>query len=139
MSRTLTLEGDVNAVDTRVVLTAQGSVAAPSLVVPAGMTKIKSIIAAAATDNQADDGSVVFLLRLGGNAVMNGESVIVIGGAGGQLVQAGADAAPSDMTPFVLEDADIEVRPSDTISVSAEMAGVDPGDSTFGVTIVFGQ
>lgn len=139
MSRTLTLEGEVNAVDTRVVLTAQGSVAAPSLVVPAGMTKIKSIIAAAATDNQADDGSVVFLLRLGGNAVMNGESVIVIGGAGGQLVQAGADAAPSDMTPFVLEDADIEVRPSDTISVSAEMAGVDPGDSTFGVTIVFGQ
>lgn len=139
MSRTLTIEGDVNAVDTRVVLTAQGSVAAPSLVVPAGMTKIKSIIAAAATDNQADDGSVVFLLRLGGNAVMNGESVIVIGGAGGQLVQAGADAAPSDMTPFVLEDADIEVRPSDTISVSAEMAGVDPGDSTFGVTIVFGQ
>lgn len=139
MSRTLTLEGDVNAVDSRVTLTAQGSVAAPSLVVPAGMTKIKSIIAAAATDNLADDGSVVFLLRLGGNAVMNGESVIVIGGAGGQLVQSGSDAAPSKMTPFVLDDADIEVRPSDTISVAAEMAGVDPGDSTFGVTIVFGQ
>lgn len=139
MSRTLTLEGDVNAVDTRVVLTAQGSVAAPSLVVPAGMTKIKSIIAAGATDNQADDGAIVFLLRLGGNAVMNGESVIVFGGAGGQLVQSGSDAAPSDMVPFVLDDADIEVRASDTISIAAEMAGVDPGDATVAVTVVFGQ
>lgn len=138
MSRTLTVEGDVNAVDTRVTLTAQGSVSAPSLVVPAGMTKIKSIIAAASTDNQADDGAVVFLLRLGGNAVMNGESVLVIGGAGGQLVQAGADAAPSVMTPYVIDDADIEVRPSDTISIAAEMAGVDPGDSTFSVTLVYG-
>lgn len=139
MSRTLTLEGDVNAVDTRVVLTAQGSVAAPSLVVPAGMTKIKSIVAAASTDNQADDGAVVFILRLGGNAVMNGESSIIFGGAGGQTVQAGSDAAPTDMTPFVLDDADIEVRPSDTISVAAEMAGVDPGDATVAVTVVFGQ
>lgn len=139
MSRTLTLEGDVNAVDTRVVLTAQGSVAAPSLVVPAGMTKIKSIVAAAATDNQADDGAVVFILRLGGNAVMNGESSIIFGGAGGQTVQAGSDATPTDMTPFVLDDADIEVRPSDTISVAAEMAGVDPGDATVAVTVVFGQ
>lgn len=139
MSRTLTVEGDVNAVDTRVNLTAQGSVSAPSLVVPAGMTKIKSIIAAAASDNQADDGSVCFLVRLGGNAVMNGESAIFIGAAGGQLVQAGADAAPSRMNSFVLEDADIEVRPSDTISISAEMCGVDPGDSTIGVTVVFGQ
>lgn len=139
MSRTLTLEGDVNAVDTRVVLTAQGSVSAPSLVVPSGMTKIKSIICAAATDNQADDGAVVFLLRLGGNAVMNGESTIFFGGAGGQTVQSGSDAAPTDMTPFVLDDADIEVRASDTISVAAEMAGIDPGDATVMVTVVFGQ
>lgn len=139
MSRTLTVEGDVNAVDTRVTLTACGSVSAPSLVVPAGMTKIKSIIAAASTDNQADDGAVVFMVRLGGNAVQNGESVIIFGGAGGQLVQSGADAAPSDMIPFVLDDADIEVRPSDTISISAEMAGIDPGDATVAVTVVFGS
>lgn len=139
MSRTLTLEGDVNAVDTRVMLTAQGSVTAPSLVVPSGMKKIKSIAIAAATDNQADDGAVAFMLRLGGNAVMNGESTIFFGGAGGQTVQAGSDAAPSVMTPFVLEDADIEVRPSDTISVAAEMAGVDPGDSTICVTLIFSE
>lgn len=137
--RTLTVEGDINAVDTRVTLTAQGSVGAPSLVVPAGMTKIKSVIVAAASDNQADDGAVVYLLRLGGNAVQNGESVLIFGGSGGQLVQAGSDAAPSVMTPFVLDEAEIEVRPSDTISISGEMAGVDPGDSTFVVTVVFGQ
>lgn len=138
MSRTLTLEGDVNAVDVRVPLTAQGSVGAPSLVVPNGMTKIRAIYAAAATDNQADDGAVVFFLRLGGNAVMNGESVLMFAGGGGQLVQAGSDAAPSDMIPFVLDDLDIEVRASDTIAVSCEMAGIDPGDATVGVTVVFG-
>lgn len=139
MSRTLTLEGDVNAVDTRVTLTAQGSVTAPSLVVPKGTTKIKSITVAGATDNAADDGAVVFFLRIGGNAVKNGESAIMFGGNGGQTVQAGSDAAPSVMTPFVLEDADIDVRDSDTISIACEMAGVDPGDATVAVTLVFGS
>ena len=137
MSRTLTVEGDVNAVDTRVLLTAQGSVTAPSLVVPAGMSKIKSIVATFAADNLADDGAVVFLLRLGGNAVLNGESVIVCGGLGGQLPQTGSDVAPSVGYPFVLQDVDIEVRPSDTISIAAEIAGVDPGDTTVAVTLIY--
>lgn len=138
MSRTITLEGDVNAVDTLVRLTAQGSVTAPSLVVPAEMTKIKSIIIAGAADNAAA-GSVVHFLRLGGNAVLNGEQQIMFMGTGGQAPQAGSDQAPSNMTPFVVEDADIDVRPSDTIDVAAEMAGADVGDSTVCVTIVYGK
>lgn len=139
MARTLTVEGDVNAVDTRVLLTSQGSVTAPSLVVPAGMTKIKKIVVAASHDGAADDGSALWFIRLGGNAVLNGEQVIVVGAGGNQTVQAGSDAAPNVMMPFVISDADIEVRPSDTITVAAEFAGVDIGDTAVVVTLVYGS
>lgn len=139
MTRTLTVEGDVNAVDTRVLLTAQGSVTAPSLVVPSGMNKIKKIVAAASHDGAADDGSALFFLRLGGNAVLNGEQVIVFGAAGNQSVQSGSDAAPNVMVPFILMDTDIDVRPSDTITVAAEFAGVDIGDTAIAVTLVYGK
>lgn len=137
MSRTITVEGDVNAVDTLVRLTAQGSVAAPSLVVPAGMTKIKSIVAAAGADNAAA-GSVVYFVRLGGNAVLGGEQQIMIGGTGGQAPQAGSDQAPNIMPAFVMDELDIDVRATDTIDISAEMAGADVGDTTVSVTVVYG-
>ena len=139
MSRTITVEGDVNAVDTRVLLTAQGSVATPSLVVPSGMTKIKKIIAVASIDGLADDGGVNFILRLGGSAVLGGEQTIVHHGAGCQTVQSGSDAAPSIGQPFILDDVDIDVSPSDVISIAAEMAGVDPGDAAVAVTLVYGK
>lgn len=139
MSRTITVEGDVNTVDSRTLLSAQGSVTAPSLVIPAGMTKIKKIIAAASHDGAADDGGALFFLRLGGSAVLNGEQTIVFGGAGNQTVQSGSDAAPNVMVPFVLDDVDIDVRPSDTISVAAEFAGVDIGDTAVVITMVYGQ
>ena len=139
MSRTITVEGDINAADTRTLLTAQGSVTAPSLVVPAGMTKIKKLIAAASHDGAADDGQAIFFVRLGGNAVLNGEQVIMFGGAGNQTVQSGSDAAPNVMMPFVLQDTDIDVRPSDTISIAAEFAGVDIGDTAVVVTLVYGK
>lgn len=137
MSRTLTVEGDVNAVDTRTTLTAQGSVTAPSLVVPSGMKRITKIISTGAADGLADDGSVAFLLRLGGAGVLGGEQVIVFGGLGNQTVQAGSDAAPSIGIPFALDDVDIAVSPSDTISIAVEAAGVDPGDTAVAVTVVF--
>lgn len=139
MSRTITVEADVDAVDTLVRMTAQGSVTAPSLVVPSGMKKIKTIIVAAAIDALADNGAVAFFLRLGGNAVLNGEQTIMFAGAGCQTVQAGSDAAPSVMMPFVLEDVDIAVSASDSIQIAAEMAGVDPGDSTVAVTLVYAK
>ena len=138
MSRTLTLEGDANSVDTRVLLTTQGSVTAPSTVVPSGMTKIKKMYAAIGSDNAAAGGVVAFV-RLGGNAVLNGEQAIMFGSTGGQTPQTGSDQEPSYMTPFVLEDADIDVRPSDTLSIAAEIAGADPGDTTIAVTVVFGK
>lgn len=139
MSRTITVVGDVNAVDTRTLLTSQGSVTAPSLVVPAGMTKIKKIIATVGADGLADNGSACMFLRLGGSAVLNGEQTLFFAGAGSQTVQAGSDAAPFLGDPFVIEDADIDVRPSDTISIAAEMAGVDVGDTSVGVTLVYGK
>lgn len=139
MSRTLTLESDINAVDTRVLMTAQGSVASPTLVVPAGMTKIKQLIFAASHDGAADDGAALWFIRLGGAAVLNGESNIVVGAGGNQTVQSGSDAAPNVMLPFVLDDVDIDVRASDTISVSGEFAGVDIGDTAVVLTIVYGK
>lgn len=138
MAKTLTLEGDVNSVDTLVRLTSQGSVSAPSLIVPAGQTRITAVHCAMSADHLAA-GSVTGFLRIGGNAVLNGEQQIMIGGAGGQLPQAGSDQSPSFMTPFRLENADIEVRPGDTVDISAEMAGADVGDTTFVVTLVFGE
>jgi len=138
MSRTLTVEGDVNAVDTRTLLTTQGSVTAPSLVVPAGMKKIDRIVAVAAADGLAA-GEVVYFLRLNGGAVKNGEQTIMFGGDGSIAVQAGSDAAPSVGIPFVLNDVDIEVLPSEVITIAAEAAGVDVGDSTIAVTIIFAK
>lgn len=137
MSKTLTLRGAVDAPDVRNVLTSGADETAPSLVVPRGSTMIKSISAVAAHDGGADDGSAVWFLRIGGNAVKNGEQTIVFGASGNQTVQAGSDAAPNIMTPFVLENADIEVQEGDTLSISAEYGGVDIGDGEVAVTLVF--
>ena len=139
MSRTVTVTGAIDAVDTRVNLTGQGSVSAPSLVVPAGMTKIIGLRAAIAQDGLADDGSFVAFVRLGGAAVKNGEQAIMIAGGGNQTVQSGADAAPNVCPPFVLDGLDIDVSPSDVINISAEIAGVDPGDTQIVVTLIYGK
>ena len=136
MSRTLTLEGDLTAVDTRTVITTQASVTAPSLVVPAKATKIDRVIIAAAAEGLAA-GSAVFFLRIGGNAVRRGEQVIMVSAAGMIAVQAGSDAAPAITSLFVLENADIEVIASDTLSIAAEMAGSDIGTGRVVITFVF--
>ena len=138
MTRTITVEGDVNVVDTRTLLTTQGSVTAPSLVVPAGMVKIKKVIVSKAADGLAA-GQAANFIRLGGNAVLGGEQVIFFGGEDSALVQLGSDAAPSLGSLFILQDADIDVRPSDTITIAGEMAGADVGDEAFGVTLVYGR
>ena len=136
MSKTLTVEGDVNAVDTLTRLTGQGSVTTPSLVVPSGVTKIAKIIMSACADGLAA-GAGAFFIRLGGSAVLGGEQTIFFGGEDSQTVQAGSDAAPSLGSLFVLNDADIAVSPSDTIAISAEFAGVDIGDSSVAITLVY--
>ena len=139
MSKTITVTGAINAADTRTLLTSQGSVTAPSLVVPSGMRKITKVIATVAADALADDGMGLFFVRLGGSAVLNGESQIVFAGLGNQTVQSGSDAAPSIGRMFILDNADIDVSASDTVSISAEGAGVDWGDSQVAVTLVYGE
>lgn len=137
MSKTITVEGDLAAADTLYRLTTQGSVTAPSLVVPAGVSKIKRIIAVPALVGAADDGMVLFFIRIGGNAVRNGESQIVIGGGGNQTVQTGSDAAPCIAGPLIVDNADIDVTPSDTLTISAETAGVDAGTGYVAVTLFY--
>jgi hypothetical protein len=136
MSKTLTLEGDLTAVDTRTAIVTQGSVTAPSLVTPAGVTKIDKIYAAAGAEGLAD-GSAVFFLRINGSAVKNGEQTIMIGAGGRIAVQAGSDAAPQVGRLFKLENVEIAVNPSDSLTIAAEMAGSDLGTARAIVTLVF--
>lgn len=134
--KTLTLEGDITAADTLVRLTAQGSVTAPSLVTPSTATKITTIIAAIASEALAN-GAQSFFVRIGGNAVRNGEQVLAVSAAGRIAPQAGSDSAPQLMEPVIFEDLDIEIGPSDTISVAVEGAGTDTGTARAAVTLVF--
>lgn len=136
MAKTFTVEGDLATVDSRTLLTTQGSVTAPSSVVPSGARKIVKVIAAACAEGLAN-GSAVFFIRLGGNAVLKGEQTIVVSAAGRIAVQTGSDAAPQIAQLFVLNDADIDVTPSDTITVAAEMAGSDLGTGSVVVTLVY--
>ncbi len=136
MSKTLTVEGDLATVDSRTLITTQGSVTAPSLVTPAGATKIDKVKVAVAAEGLAD-GSAAFFIRLNGNAVKNGEQVVAVGAAGRIAVQAGSDAAPQIGRMFELDNADIAVGPSDSITIAAEMAGSDLGTGHIVVTLIF--
>lgn len=135
-NKTITVEGDLASVDSRTALVTQGSVASPSLVVPSGMTVIDKIFVAAASEALAD-GKQQYFIRLGGNAVQGGEQVIAIGTSGRIAVQAGSDAAPQVVTPFILEDVQIAVNGGDTLSVWAEGAGDDTGTGRAVVTLAF--
>lgn len=136
MSKTLTVEGDLATVDSRTIISTQGSVTAPSLVVPSWAKKIDRIIVAASQEGLAA-GSAVFFLRLGGNAIMRGEQTLMISAGGTIAVQAGSDAAPCVARPVIFEDCQIDVSPSDTITIAAEMAGSDLGTGHVVVTVVF--
>lgn len=134
--KTMTVEGDVTAADTRTALLTQGSITAPSMLVPSGYTKIDKVVVAAASEGLAD-GSASLFIRLGGNAVLGGEQLIPVSCVGRIAPQAGSDAAPQICYPTVLENLDIDVSPSDTISVWAEQAGTDTGTVRAVVTLVF--
>ena len=136
MSQTLTVEGDITAVDTRTLITTQGSVTAPSLVSPSGAKQIKSILVACGAEGLAD-GSASFFLRLGGNGILRGEQTIMVSGGGRIAPQSGSDAAPSTCRPIILDDMQIDISPTDTITVAAEMAGQDLGTAHIVVTLIF--
>jgi len=137
-NKTLTVEGDIGTVDARTALTTQGSIASPSLLVPAGYTKIDKIIVSAASEGLAD-GKQAWFLRLGGNAVKGGEQLLPVSVSGRIAVQAGSDAAPQVCYPIVRENLEIEVSPSDTISIWCEGAGDDTGTGHAVVTLVFAK
>jgi hypothetical protein len=136
INKTFTVEGDIASADTKTLLTTQGSVTAPSPVVPSGVKKIDKIIFAASSEGLAD-GKQTWILRLGGNAVRNGEQVIAISASGRIAVQTGSDAAPQVLAAQVLDDVDIEVSQSDTISVAVEGAGDDTGTGHAVVTLIY--
>jgi len=137
MTRTLTVEADVNSADTRTSLTGQGSVTAPSLVTPSGVSKIDKIIASWGCDN-AGDGDAGFMIRLGGSAVLGGEQVIAIGAGGG--TSSTTNVGEQEVCHpgiFILEDVDIAIQEVEVITIAAEMCGDDLGDSIVSVTLVF--
>lgn len=134
--KTFTVEGDIASVDTRTLLTTQGSVTAPSPVVPRDMKKIDKIVFAAASEGLAD-GKQAWILRLGGNAVRNGEQTIAISASGRIAVQTGSDAAPQALAPIVIENVDIDINPSDTLTVAVDGAGDDTGTGRAVVTLVY--
>jgi hypothetical protein len=137
MSRTLTLEADLNSANTRTNVSGQGSVSTPSRVTPNNAKVIKTILVSGAADAAAE-GAANLLLRLGGNAIKNGEQTIICGGMSANTVQAGSDAPDVQVPLFRLFDADIEVAPSETIAVDAEIVGDDLGDANIVVTLIFG-
>lgn len=136
MSKTLLVEGDLATVDSRTILSTQGSVTAPSTLVPSWAKKIDRIMVAAAPEALAN-GSAVFFVRLGGNAVLRGEQSLMVSAAGCIAVQSGSDAAPQVSRVVVYEDCDIDVSPSDTVTISAEMAGSDLGTGHIVVGLQF--
>lgn len=136
--RTMTVEGDIATVNARAALLTQGSVANPSLIVPAGYTKIDKIFVAAASEGLAD-GAQSWFIRIGGNAVQGGEMLLPVAVSGRIAPQAGSDSAPQVCPVVVLENLDIEVTPSDTISLWAEGAGDDTGTGRAVVTLLFAK
>ena len=136
MSKTLTVEGDLNAANTLTNIVTQGSVVAPSRVTPTGAKKIVTVLVAAATDQLAE-GAANILVRLGGNAIRGGEQTIICAGLAGNTVVAGSDLPPVYNPMFMLENADIEVDGSEVIDINAELVGDDLGDSTVVITLIF--
>lgn len=134
--KTFTVEGDITAADTKTLLTTQGSVSAPSPVVPATAKRIDKIAFACTAEGLANASQGMFL-RIGGNAVQNGEQVIPVSATGTVAVQTGSDAAPQLMWVRVIENVDILVNPSDTLSVSMEGAGTDNGTQHGVVTLIY--
>lgn len=135
-NKTLTVEGDIVSAATRTALLTQGSVSAPSLIVPSGMTKIDKLVVAASGEGLAN-GHETFFIRLGGNSVQGGEQTIAVGASGTIAVQAGSDAAPQNIVSTVFEDMQIVVNAGDTISIWAEGTGQDTGTPHVVVTCLF--
>ena len=136
MSKTITVEGDVNTANARTNIVTQGSVSAPSRVTPSNAKRITGVLVAAAADQLAE-GAANVLVRLGGNAIRRGEQTLIVAGLAGNTVVSGSDLPPVYNPLFMLMDADIEVDGSEVIDIAAEIVGDDVGDATVVITLIF--
>jgi len=132
--RILTVTADVNAIDTIVEATGQGSVAAPSRLTDPLATEIHMIVAASSNDGLAA-GQAAMFMRLSGPAIQNGSQTLMFSGHSSIAVQSGADAAPSLQPPILLMDLGIAVFGSETVTIQVEHAGVDVGDTANVISI----
>lgn len=136
MSKTLTVEGDLNAANVLTNIVTQGSVTAPSRVTPTAAKRITTVIVAASADQLAE-GAANILVRLGGNAIRGGEQTLICAGLAGNTVVSGSDLPPVYNPLFMLMDADIEVDGSEVIDINAELVGDDLGDAGVVITLIF--
>lgn len=132
----ITVEAEVTAIDTLTRLTTQGSVTAPSRLTPPDASKIQRLVLASGCDGGAA-GQAAMVLRLSGDAIKGGEQTLFFAGHTSQTVQTGSDAAPYLMSPLVIENVDIEVTPNETLDIAVEHVGIDVGDTTNVVTVMF--
>lgn len=127
-----TREGEATAVDTKTQLTTLGSEAAPGpLMVPAKATKLIGILAVA-IENFAAAGSASALVRLEGPGLPGGPEVVGVNATGYNIVTGGQQAICAEWFPL-----DVPVTPTQEILIFGEMCGVDIGQISFGVTLVF--
>jgi len=136
LSRTRTYVGSGTAADTRANLTGQGSVTSPNTKTPTGAKKITKVIASVGT-TVGSAGRCGLLVRIGGDAVGNGEQTIIVGAESFTVAESGASDPGTHVPPFVLEDADIDVSPSEALVIDAEMLDDDLGGFQAVVTLVF--
>ena len=125
-------EGQATAVDTKTQLTTLGSESAPGpLLVPANATRLAGIIVAAAS-NVAGTGSYAAFVRLEGPGLPEGPETIAVQAGGVTVATGGNVTVPATMLPL-----DIPVVGSNEILIFGEFAGSDPGQVSFGVTLIF--
>ncbi len=136
MTRTRTYEGEGTSPDARINLTVQGSVSSPNTKTPKGARKI-DVISVYVGSDLAVAGRAAFLLRIGGDAVKNGEQTIVVAAEAATAVQSGGDTPGVTSPPFILENADIEVEGLEQLTIDAEMLDDDLGTAEAVVTLIF--
>ena len=126
-------EGDITAVDTKTELTTLGSQTAPgALLVPGAATRIVQIIVAIGIAPVATAKQAAIFIRLEGDGLDQESPSIMVQGAGGLVTTSGGEFYGN------LAIIPVEIRAkAGAIAIFAEMAGVDLGTVTIGVTLVF--
>lgn len=125
-------EGAVTAVNTKTQLTTLGSETAPgAFLVPAQAKKLVGVIVAASSDlATAHEGA--HMIRIEGNGLKDGPESFCAAAMGVQVATGGSYSMPATMIPV-----ELDVIPSNGISVFGVNTGEDAGSCTDGVTLVY--